>query len=743
MLNVLRSRYSFVELCFLLLWSIAAAGQQPAFRLPADRVTEPIDDSRLVTLDGNVHLLPRGAFDLGPAAGETPMRRMLLHLEPSAEQQVELDALTDAQQDPASPLYRDWLTPAQYGARFGVSPADLAQIVAWLQEHGFSIDEVAEGRSLIEFSGTAGHVAETFHTQMHRYRVDRVEHIANSQDPQIPAALAGVVGGVVSLHDFRRRSETTGKRALISEPSGATNRGAGAHPEYSDGAVHNLFPADWATIYDLNPLYNAGKTGSGTSIAIVGRSNINLADVSSFRSVSGLPANNPTVIMAGVNPGIVAGDQDESTLDVEWSGAVAPAAAVKFVIAASTAATDGIDLAAQYAVNHATAPIMSTSYGSCEQEMGTTELAFYNHLWQQAAAEGISAFVSSGDSGAAGCDSGSATKGTVAAVNGLCSSPYSTCVGGTEFNEGASSAKYWSASNSSTYESAQGYIPEKVWNESALDGGSGLWASTGGISTVYAQPSWQAQVTSATHGMRAVPDVAITAAAHDGYIINENGSFYVIGGTSAASPSFAAVMALVVQANGGSGLGNANPSLYSLPSAAHNPFHATPSGNNSVPNVAGYTASGGVYNLATGLGSVDGAMLVNNWPKAGAAPSGVNFALTQSASSGTVQAGQSISFQVSATQSGSARYAIALTAKTPAGVTAVIHPSAAAAGSTVIAVVTLTAAASTKPGELAVTVNGSDSSGSRTLSYALSVLSSTGKAGHLVKFVTPIALPLP
>jgi pseudomonalisin len=668
---------------------------------------------------------------------------MILYLQPSPEQQADLDALTDAEQDSASPLYRRWLTPAEYGSRFGASPADLAQIVAWLRDHGFAIDEIPAGASLIQFSGTAGQVEEAFHTPMRRYRVNGVEHLANSQDPQIPAALAGVVGGVVSLHDFRRRPEITAKRALVSPPAGLEVRPTNSiRPEYSDGAIHNLFPADWATIYDLNPLYNAGKTGSGTAIAIVGRSNIHLSDVSTFRSVSGLPASNPTVILAGANPGIVAGDQDEATLDVEWSGAVAPAAAVKFVIAASTSATDGVDIAAQYAVNHATAPVMSTSYGSCEQDMGATELAFYNHLWQQAAAEGISAFVSSGDSGAAGCDSGSETKGTVAAVNGLCSSPYATCVGGTEFNEGASAAKYWSAGNSNTYESALGYIPEKVWNESALDGGAGLWASSGGISKIYAQPNWQAQVTSATRGMRAVPDVAMTAAAHDGYIINENGSFYAVGGTSAASPSFAAVMALAVQGNGGKGLGNANPTLYVLSGAAHNPFHRTPSGNNSVPGVAGYTATGAAYNLATGLGSVDGAILVNNWPGAAAAPSGVDFVLTQSASSGTVQAGKSISYLVTVTQTGSARSAVALTAKTPSGVTAVIHLPAAASGSTATAIVTLTGSATSKPAKQAVTITGSDSSGTRSLRYALTVIAATGNAGRFGRTGAPLTLPL-
>jgi len=708
----------------LLLAALAAAAcatasfaQQPA------RIVQPIDESRVVTLTGNVHPLARGEFDLGSIEDSTLLNRMVLELEPSAAQQAELDALVTAQHDPASPLYQQWLTPAQYGQRFGARPADLARITAWLRSHGFTIVEVAASNRLIQFSGTAAQVADAFHTEIHRYRVNGVEHIGNAQDPQIPEAFAGIVGGVVSLHDFRRTSEISAKRSVQAQQAAAGAAEENAHaqtaaPEYSSGTTHYLFPADWATIYDLNPLFTAGTKGTGASIAIVGRSNINLSDVTTFRSASGLPANQPTVILVSTNPGLVSGDQDESTLDVEWSGATAPAATVKFVVGASTATTDGVDLSAQYIVNHATANVVSTSYGSCEQDMGSTELAFYNALWQQAASEGISALVSSGDSGAAGCDGGSSTKGTIAAVNGLCSSPYSTCVGGTEFNEGSSS-QYWASTNTSADGSALSYIPEKVWNESASDGGSGLWSSGGGASAVYAQPSWQKGVAGASlsNGMRAVPDVALSAAGHDGYIIVEDGSYWVISGTSAASPSFAGVMALVVQAQSGKGQGNANTSLYPLLSASKNPFHATPSGNNTVPGVSGFTANGAAYNLATGLGSVDGAVLVSDWGAGTVAAA--NFALTQSAASGTALAGKTITYTVNVTESGSAKNAVALSVKAPSGITASISPASITPGTA--ATVTLVLAATATAGADSIVVTGSNSSAAQTLTYALAV----------------------
>jgi pseudomonalisin len=712
MQSLVRVRFILLQFMMICGWAVTALSQTGVNgHAGPDRIVAPIQEAEVVTLAGNVHPLARGEFDVGVVSAETPLDRMVLELEPSAAQQAELDSLLEAQHDAGSPLYHKWLTPAEYGSRFGASAGDLARIAVWLAGHGFVVEEIAASGRLVVFSGNAGMVADTFHTEIRHYVMNGVEHIGNAQDPQIPAALAGVVGGVVSLHDFRRTSEIGARMTLSS--------GVGVRPQYTSGSTHYLFPADWATIYDLNSLYSAGTKGTGTSIAIVGRSNINVSDVTQFRAASGLTANNPTVILVGANPGLVSGDQDESTLDVEWSGAVAPAATVKFVVGESTQTTDGIDLAAQYIVNHVTAPVVSTSYGSCEQDMGTTELAFYNALWQQAASQGMSAFVSSGDSGASGCDSGSATSGTRKGVNGLCSSPYSTCVGGTEFNDGSNAAMYWNAANTASYGSALSYIPEEVWNESGSNGGAGLWASGGGVSLVYSEPSWQKTVsgTSAANGMRAVPDVAMTAAGHDGYIIYENGSFWVISGTSASSPSFAGVMALVVQAKGGAGQGNANAGLYPLVNATHNPFHVTPSGNNSVPGVAGFTASGGTYNLAAGLGSVDGALLVSAW--GGGTNTGPDFALTASATTGTVQVSETATFTLSVTESGAGKNAVALTAKAPTGVTVSFSPTSITPGTS--ARVTITVGSTASAGAQTVTLTGTDGSGTQNVTYSLTV----------------------
>jgi pseudomonalisin len=683
----------------------AAQGGPASTVLPAHRAADSamqaarlIDETQTVTLAGSTHPLALPEFDQGAIGSGTQLNRMLLLLKPSSAQQAELDALVKAQHDPGSPLYHHWLTPAEFGARFGLSDANLSLVTAWLALRGFTVNEIPASRRLVLFSGNAGQVAGTFHAELHAYRVRGALHIANAIDPQIPASFADVIAGVVTLNDFRRQSQIRSRAALAADP------------QYSAGSTHYLFPADFATIYDLNSVYNTGIKGAGATIAIAARSNIRLSDVAAFRSTAGLAANNPSVILAGTDPGLVSGDQQESTLDVEWSGAVAPAASVKLVVAASTATTDGVDLAAQYIVNHAAAPIVSMSYGSCEPQMSAAELAFYDSLWEQAASEGISVFVASGDAGAAGCSAATAGYGSEAAVNGLCSSPYSTCVGGTELNDSANPSQYWSSSNSSSYASALGYIPEKVWNESALEGGTGLWASGGGGSAVYAQPEWQTGVSgaSAANGMRAVPDVALSAADHDGYFIVENGSYTIVSGTSAATPAFAGIMALIVQNQSGTKQGNANNTLYALPGSGSNPFHTTPAGNNSVPGVAGYSAGGGDYNLATGLGSVDGALLVNGW----AATAEPTLSITADGRVVRVQQGGSATVQFTAETGGTFSGAINFSVSgLPSGVTATwsansITPASSASSSVVVLTLAASEAASRGSFSLTVTAEG-------------------------------------
>lgn len=669
-----------------------------------------INEADRVTLHGNTHPLARAEFDRGSANAAMPMNRMVLLLSVRPDAKAQLQQLLADQQNPKSPSYHQWLTPQEFGLRFGPTDQDIADASNWLKKFGFSIDEVGNGRMWINFSGDVQKVERAFQTNIRNFEVDGKMHFANATDPSIPRALTGLVQGVVSLHNFPKHPNSTTNQL----PSDFT----------AGNGAHFLAPADFATIYNVNPLYNAAPAinGTGQTIAIVGRTDINLGDVQFFRSFFGLPANDPIFIHNGADPGnLGGGEETEADLDVEWSGAIAKNATIKFVIS-QTAATDGVDLSAQFIVNNNVANIMSTSFGLCEQSLGAAGNNFWNTLWAQAAAQGITAFVSSGDSGAAGCDPSGALTGTGLGVNGLASTPNNIAVGGTEFNEGA--GNFWSAANDPTTQaSALSYIPEIAWNESgAVAGGSNLFATGGGASIIYAKPAFQAGPGVPADGVRDVPDVSLTSAGHDGYLIiqghtaNASG-LTAVGGTSAASPSFAGLMALVVQKIGAA-QGNANTVFYSLGQSqfAGGPavYHDTTSGNNSVPGVVGFSAGVG-YDEATGWGSVDAGTMVNSWPTP--AP---DFTLAASPASQSVNQGVTANYTVTLTAlNGYANSVTFSISSLPTGATATFTPaSLTGSGSSSLAISTT---ASTPVGNYPLTITGTDGVLTHTASITLVV----------------------
>ena len=471
------------------------------------RITAQINESNLTTLRGNTHPLARPQFDQGAVADSQPMRRMLLLLQRSPQQEAALRALIDQQQSGGSPNFHQWLTPQQFGQQFGPSSADVQTVTNWLQSHGFQIARVSTGGTLIEFSGTAGQVRGAFHTEIHRYTVNGQEHLANSSEPQIPAALAPVVAGPVSLHNFYRRPQSrvkgvfqkdrnSGKVAPAPAPSFSfTNSNCSSNPIFASDC-YAVGPGDFATIYNVNPLWTTGISshvidGTGQTIAIVGDSEICTAsspdfsaactvdDVASFRQIFGLStANLPTVILDGPDPGFNS-DEIEGNLDVQWSGAIAKNATIDFVIAEGTEASAGTDLAAEYIVDNNLAPVMSESFSDCEASLGTAGNQFESALWEQAAAQGITVIVSAGDTGSAGCDADTqfaAVNGPN--VNGIASTPFNTAAGGTDFDFTTANypAAYWSTSNSTVNGvpdvSAMKYIPETPWNDSCARAGA-------------------------------------------------------------------------------------------------------------------------------------------------------------------------------------------------------------------------------------------------------------------------------
>lgn len=687
----------FLSRCIsvLLLLSSLSFGQQATARA---RITVPVDDTKLTVLPGNRHPLARPQFDAGAAPDQLSTRRMLLLLSRSPEQEAALDQLVKEQHTPGSANYHHWLTPAEFGQRFGPADVDLQTITGWLQQQGFAIERLASGKNVIEFSGTAGQVRRSFHTSIHKYVINGQEYWANAEDPKIPAALSPAVRGVVSLNNF-------GPKPLLHQIGPfSRDRNGVVTPAYTvsstSGTYYAVGPADFATIYNTNPLLQSNNNGTGQTIAILGRSKVNLQDIADFRNLFGLGRGNTSIVIDGPDPGIVPGEESESVLDLEWANAVAPGASVILVSAQNTETTNGLFLAALHVIENNLASVMSLSYGTCEAHLGTTGNQYVQSLWEQAAAQGITVVVASGDSGSAGCDNQDveyvASAGV--AVSGYASTDYNVAVGGTDFDDAGAQSSYWSATNNSTTRgSALSYIPETTWNQSCAATASAgnlnvcpampssgspppslnLLAGSGGASNCTAstssggsvscqsgraKPSWQTGAGVPADGVRDLPDVALYAAAGSSsksfYVVCEadllppgypscqpssSGIYFIgAGGTSAAAPSFAGIVALAEQ-KAGARLGNLNYLLYSLAAGAGAScssssgsgtgclFNDIGKGNNSVPCQAGspncsqssgsatgvivdssqspaYSAAAG-YDLATGLGSVNAANL--------------------------------------------------------------------------------------------------------------------------------------
>src|SRR5271166_699218 len=571
------------------------------------RIAQKIDNTQRVTLTGQVHPKALPEFDQGRVSPSLAISYVTIELAKSPSQQTGLDQLLQDQQNPASPNYHQWLTPEEYAQRFGVSDADIATLTSWLKSQGLTVAAVSRGKSWIAVSGTAAQMEGAFQTELHRYLVEGEMHFANATEPSVPAAFSGVIHGFRGLNDFRMKPK--------SRPAAPRTPGS-ASPDYTSATSgnHYLAPDDLATIYNISSLYKAGFTGTGQTLVIAGQTQINLSDIEAFRTKYGLTANDPQVMLVpnSQDPGLSNNDLGEADLDLEWSGAVARNASILFVY------TSDVLQAVQYAIDQNLAPVVSVSYGLCEQETGQSDADTFRSWAQQGNAQGITWFAASGDNGAADCGD---SQNPGLAVDTPGSIPEVTSVGGTEFVEG--SGQFWNTTNSTTFASALSYIPETTWNDSAADGTPS--ASGGGASIFFTKPSWQTGPGVPADNARDVPDVSLSASAdHDGYLVYSGGSLQVYGGTSVPTPVFAGVTALLNQYLSSKGLGNINPKLYSLAQSTSGVFHDITAGNNIVTvscgrraincssTPVGYNAGPG-YDLASGLGSVDAYNLAVVW----------------------------------------------------------------------------------------------------------------------------------
>ncbi len=699
--------------CFIGVVLPTAYSQATPTIQPANRIVSQVNDSDLITLKGNVSPLAQARFDRGQAPASEPTGRLMLLLKPSTAQQQALTQYLQDVQNPSSARYHQWLTPVQFGAHFGVSESDLQTVESWLRGKGFHIVAVPSSHDMIQFSGDFGQIQSAFHTSIHAFAVEGKTYYANLTNPQIPTALAPVVAGLAPLNDFHP------KPMLQFGPRGRYDSLTHSiQPQFTLFGANDipyLFvdPADAATIYDspnsnLNPSYTSGTTyaGAGVDIGIVGDSNITMQDVENYRTAflgeTTTSANLPTVVVDGTDPGLN-GDEIEALLDNEIAGGLAPQAKIYFYTSANTNLSSGVFNAVQRAINDNTVSILSISFGLCEAQLGTTGNEMINALMEQAAAQGISVTVSTGDNGSAGCDNfATETEATGGfAVSGFASTPWDIAVGGTDYDVLPTSfSQYVDGSTIGSppyYRTAKGYIPEEPWNDSTfpntdyssneaytgINSQTNIIAGSGGVSQVYPKPAYQLSLTPAD-GARDLPDVSLLAGnglyratwvvcsdnVADGVTSqiytdcqNTNGTFSSgavfdgVGGTSAAAPAFAGILALVEQKTG-SRLGNANVVLYQLAQSKYSSdFHDVTTGNNSVycqtgsPDcgannfLTGYNATTG-YDLASGLGSVNIAALVNDWNSVSLSSTSTTLNINGSTAPLTAVHGTSLSFSV-------------------------------------------------------------------------------------------------
>ena len=656
-----------LSLSAMILWtallSILCIFAMPARAQTADLVNAPVDPAVRVVLKGQhaPWALPQNSQ--GPVRGDAMLEHLILVLKRSPQQQKAFEQFLEQLQDPAAPNYHRFLTPVEVGERFGASEHDIDAISQWLRSQGLRVNSVANSRMMIDFSGSASLVGAAFRTEMRYYVVNGEQRMANAGEPQIPAALAGIIQSVSGLNTVNDHPYHGAGQAHVP----AKGKDLPALTDCS-GATCEYFvtPLDFFVIYDLSGAWQFDFLGGGQTIAIIGRAEVYDPDIENFQTLSGLNKQDPTVIVPpdGVDPGPPAGtggtashDQVEATIDVQRAGSVAQAATIDLVVSADDDQTglNGIRVAAAYVVdtNPVPAYIMNVSFGACEADRTQADVQFWDNLFSQGAAEGISTFVASGDAGAAGCDAYVETppQNQIASPNYICASSYCTCVGGTEFADTSDPSQYWSPTNNGNLESALSYIPEGGWNEPLNSEGVTQAASSGGgFSSYIPTPSWQTGTgVPGTQG-RYTPDIAFTASAHDGYFgclaassgahpgdcVVRNGEFYFeyFYGTSAAAPDMAGITALLDQ-KFQSPQGELNQRLYYL---AANPAYqvfndvtvatsgvsdcvvTTPSMcNNSTPSptgltggLSGYLVNAG-YDEVTGWGSIDVSNLLANW----------------------------------------------------------------------------------------------------------------------------------
>jgi len=575
------------------------------FVLTYSRGSALADDRHIIPHSVSPHLTTAELLGAADRRATFPMSLTLAF--PDAD---EVDTFLAELQQPGSADYHHWLTPAQIADRFGPTAEDYEALAEWLRQAGFDVS-TSPSRLRLDFAGSVTQAEAAFHVHMNRYRHHNREVIANADDPTLPSRFAGLVAAA-RLDTFP-----------LARPLVQVN--------YEGVETTAMGPHDMYIAYDVMPLLADGIDGSGQTIAVVARSDFEVGDISAFQSQFAVsPVRAPDKVFPTGNPGIgspnfacagihssrqlqdcILGEETEVVLDTEWAQAMAPGASVLVDISGTDIDTSLADI-----VNHhLDAKIITISFGDCERLEGSAREVF-GPLYTQAAMQGQTVLVASGDNGPDEC-----ADGRGASVNVLASDVNVTAVGGTTLNPGFDSAG-----------DATAYVGERAW---ADQGG----ASGGGVSTLVAKPTYQTGPGVPAGGFRDLPDVALLASPQTpGYVIVVTSQVQIIGGTSASTPSWAGLVALVNQAAHADGLGALNSSLYALArqqfeSGGPTVFHDITAGNTTFDHVQGFSAGPG-FDLATGWGSPDALRLAQAF-EATAAPTATKTATASPSATAT------------------------------------------------------------------------------------------------------------
>ncbi len=510
---------------------------------------------------------------------------------------------------PHSPLYHHYLNAATFAALYAPLPSSEAAVIDYLRSQGFTITATYPNRLLVDARGTVSQTEQAFQVQINNYQGQTGQRFfANAGAPSLPSSLGPFVASVAGLDNLiqYRRSPIANSQfhPTLSGSNAASD--AIACPQPGAATIPTAYtPAQIATAYDFTKLYDNGALGEGQTVGLLELDGYSSNDIALYTSCfGGKNTQIQTIPIDGYN-GAAGANAAEVELDMEMVLGLAPRLASLRVYEASISSLSAYNDAWARIVNDAT-PVVSTSWVFCEEGAGVAnEIQQENIFFQAAAAQGQTILAASGDLGATGCYDPQTGANTNPAVDDPASQPYVTGVGGTTLSINADN----------TYQS------EQVWNDRALKNG----ASGGGVSKVWNMPSWQqgpGVANAYSTGFREVPDVSINADPQTGYDVYcsvgacAGGGWLVLGGTSAAAPVWAAMVALAnetaLNANGYR-LGFLNPSLYAInhgvagtsyAASFHDivPVQGGANNNDYVGNSGTYPDSS-MYDLATGLGS--------------------------------------------------------------------------------------------------------------------------------------------